>query len=116
MGCHGDLIADRLRLPMDPQAMQHPHPATHDEATDDADRTVVRPISFDAARREGAVSAPNALPPGTRLGEFEIDGVLGQGGFSVVYVAVDHSLGRRVALKEYIPASLASRALDSLQV
>lgn len=96
--------------------MQQPFPATRDESTDDAERTLVRPISFDAAQRERALSAPNALPPGTRLGEFEIEGVLGQGGFSVVYVAADHSLGRRVALKEYIPAPLASRAIDSQQV
>ena len=51
----------------------------------------------------------NALPPGTTLGEFELLGVLGEGGFGIVYTAQDHSLRRRVALKEYMPASLASR-------
>ena len=50
-----------------------------------------------------------ALPPGTRFGEFEVLGVLGIGGFGVVYLAQDHSLERQVALKEYMPSSLAIR-------
>ena len=51
----------------------------------------------------------DALPPGTRFGEFEIRRVLGVGGFGIVYLAHDHSLEREVALKEYMPASLAAR-------
>ena len=51
----------------------------------------------------------DALPPGTRFGEFEILRVLGVGGFGIVYLARDHSLERQVALKEYMPASLAAR-------
>jgi serine/threonine protein kinase len=51
----------------------------------------------------------DALPPGTRFGEFEIIRVLGVGGFGIVYLAQDHSLEREVALKEYMPASLAAR-------
>jgi serine/threonine protein kinase len=54
-------------------------------------------------------SAPNALPIGTRLGEFEISRVLGAGGFGIVYLATDHALQREVAIKEYMPASLAGR-------
>ena len=49
------------------------------------------------------------MPPGTRFGEFEIIRVLGVGGFGIVYLAQDHSLERQVALKEYMPASLAAR-------
>ena len=52
----------------------------------------------------------NALPIGTRLAEFELLRVLGEGGFGIVYLAQDHSLRRRVAIKEYMPAALASRA------
>ena len=51
----------------------------------------------------------NALPVGTSLGEFELLGVLGEGGFGIVYRAWDHSLQRQVAIKEYMPASLAHR-------
>jgi serine/threonine protein kinase len=51
----------------------------------------------------------DALPAGTRFGEFEILRVLGVGGFGIVYLARDHSLERDVALKEYMPASLAAR-------
>ncbi|KQW01312.1 serine/threonine-protein kinase [Rhizobacter sp. Root1221] len=49
------------------------------------------------------------LPGGTRLGEFELTRVIGEGGFGIVYLAWDHSLERRVALKEYMPATLAAR-------
>src|SRR5688572_3980323 len=51
----------------------------------------------------------NALPKGTRLGEFEIRRVIGAGGFGIVYMAFDHGLEREVAIKEYMPSSLASR-------
>ncbi len=51
----------------------------------------------------------SALPVGTRLGEFELRGLLGVGGFGIVYLAFDHALEREVAVKEYMPASLAGR-------
>ena len=52
---------------------------------------------------------PAALPPGTRLDEFELRRVLGIGGFGIVYLAFDHALEREVAIKEYMPASLVGR-------
>ena len=52
----------------------------------------------------------NGLPVGTYLGEFELTAMVGEGGFGIVYEAYDHSLQRRVALKEYMPSSLAARA------
>lgn len=55
------------------------------------------------------VSHVDALPPGTRLAEFEILGLLGVGGFGMVYKAFDHSLHRAVAIKEYMPTALAGR-------
>ncbi len=53
--------------------------------------------------------AGDALPPGTRLGEFEIRQIIGSGGFGIVYLAWDHALEREVALKEYMPVTLAGR-------
>jgi serine/threonine protein kinase len=58
------------------------------------------------------ITHADALAPGTRLAEFELLGVLGVGGFGMVYQAFDHSLQRPVALKEYIPAALAGRGQD----
>lgn len=54
-------------------------------------------------------NASEALPPGTRLHEFDVRGVLGVGGFGIVYLAWDHALEREVALKEYMPVALAGR-------
>ncbi len=51
----------------------------------------------------------HALPNGTRLDEFELTQRIGEGGFSIVYLAWDHSLDRKVAVKEYMPGSLAAR-------
>ena len=68
-------------------------------------------------RSEGGTATPvlssNALPVGTRVHEFEITRVIGEGGFSVVYLAFDHTLHRSIALKEYIPSALASRRGDN---
>lgn len=56
-----------------------------------------------------SVDTGNALPAGTYLGEFELLSVVGEGGFGIVYRAWDHSLKRQVAVKEYMPSSLAQR-------
>lgn len=51
----------------------------------------------------------NCLPVGYQLYEFEIKGVIGEGGFGIVYLAYDHQLHRMLAIKEYMPISLAKR-------
>jgi len=56
---------------------------------------------------------PNALPVGYRFNEFEIKEVIGGGGFGIVYRAWDHQLERTVAIKEYMPSSLAVRGEDN---
>jgi hypothetical protein len=64
----------------------------------------------------GAPTAPATsghsltLAAGTRLGEFEVTKTIGEGGFGIVYLAWDHSLDRKVALKEYMPSSIAFRS------
>ena len=50
-----------------------------------------------------------ALPPGTKLGPYEIVAQLGAGGMGEVYRARDTRLERDVAVK-VLPASLASDA------
>jgi serine/threonine protein kinase len=51
-----------------------------------------------------------ALASGALVGEdYEIERVLGSGGFGITYLARDKSLGIQVAIKEYFPASLAYR-------
>jgi serine/threonine protein kinase/peptidoglycan hydrolase-like protein with peptidoglycan-binding domain len=49
------------------------------------------------------------LRPGQHVGRYRIVSVLGQGGFGITYRAVDSELSRDVAIKEYLPASLAIR-------
>jgi serine/threonine protein kinase len=52
------------------------------------------------------------LRAGHQLQEFIVERLLGVGGYSCVYLARDTRLDRRVALKEYLPATLAARAPD----
>ncbi|CAN7412291.1 serine/threonine protein kinase [Acidovorax sp. LjRoot117] len=67
-------------------------------------------VSSPASAPASGISHTDALPPGTRLAEFEILGLLGVGGFGMVYKAFDHSLHRAVAIKEYMPSALAGRS------
>ena len=57
-------------------------------------------------------TVPNALPVGYRFNEFEIKEVIGGGGFGIVYRAWDHQLERTIAIKEFMPGSLAVRGDD----
>ena len=58
---------------------------------------------------ETPISHRDALAVGTLLSEFEIQGLLGVGGFGMVYRAWDHSLRRSVAIKEFMPSGMAER-------
>src|ERR1044071_9024156 len=49
------------------------------------------------------------LPAGTALRGYELVSILGQGAFGITYRARDLSLNRDVAIKEYLPTSLALR-------
>ncbi len=57
-------------------------------------------------------SHPLALPPGASLEGYLIERVLGHGGMGITYLAVDKADGRRVAIKELLPASIATRRPD----
>ncbi len=52
---------------------------------------------------------PLVLPPGTNVNGYLINDVIGQGGFGITYLAYDTESRRIVALKEYLPASVALR-------
>ena len=65
---------------------------------DDATK-VSRPVSQDYG----------SLQPGATIGRYEIVSVLGHGGFGITYRARDRQLERDVAIKEYLPSSLAVR-------
>jgi non-specific serine/threonine protein kinase len=52
------------------------------------------------------------LPIGHRIGELQIEAMLGGGGFGIVYRAFDLTLQRVVAVKEYMPSMLAVRHGD----
>ena len=56
-----------------------------------------------------AQQANHALPTGYQLDEYRIEHQLSLGGFSIVYLATDRE-GQSVAIKEYLPNSLALRA------
>lgn len=56
---------------------------------------------------------PASLPPDTAIGGYRVVRKLAAGGFGVVYLAIDPQ-GQQVAIKEYLPASLASRAAGEL--
>ena len=53
-----------------------------------------------------------ALPKGYRLHEYQLDRVLGAGGFGLTYLGWDTSLDKPVAIKEYLPNDLAVRETD----
>ena len=56
---------------------------------------------------------PSSLPPDTMIGGYRIVRKVAAGGFGVVYLAVDAE-GQQLAIKEYLPSSLVSRAPGAL--
>ncbi|VWC56681.1 serine/threonine protein kinase [Burkholderia lata] len=65
-----------------------------------------------ATRGDASEFTVRPLPLGHRLGELQLDEVLGIGGFGIVYRAFDRTLRRAVAIKEYMPSMLATRGGD----
>jgi serine/threonine protein kinase len=56
---------------------------------------------------------PAPLPPDTVIGGYRIVRKVAAGGFGLVYLALDPD-GQQVAVKEYLPSSLANRAIGEL--
>ena len=71
---------------------------------------------LEAVRAAPAAMPAHTLAIGTRLREYEVKGLIGEGTCSIVYLAWDHSLQRKVAVKEYMPASMVGRIQGSTNV
>jgi len=58
----------------------------------------------------------DALPEGTQLQAYTLGPVLGAGGFGITYRASEQFTDRPVAIKEFLPTSIAQRAPDGVSV
>ncbi|SOD30759.1 Serine/threonine protein kinase [Variovorax sp. YR752] len=93
-----------------------PKPGQPTTTTGDTAATVITAGATPVTSPATGTTDAGLLPVGSRLAEFEVTRVIGQGGFGVVYEAWDHTLERVVAIKEYLPTSLSTRQNDGTVV
>lgn len=68
-------------------------------------------------KRRFAKKRSRGLCPGVILhGKYLVGRMLGEGGFGITYIGLDLDQGRKVAIKEFMPANAAGRSPDGLQV
>jgi serine/threonine protein kinase/HAMP domain-containing protein len=109
--------AGDVPAPRPPDGAERDEPELRPLMGAERDVTVVLPRH--GAGKDAAVrrlprpgSADLALAPGTAMHEYRIDGVLGEGGFGVTYLATDVHLDAAVAIKEYLPQDIVFRSAD----
>ena len=94
----------RLRGPAPHAAEDHTDVASSDAAWDGTlDEDVADPGDVDRPTQETAVvtlgDREYELAPGSRLGEYQIERKIGQGGMGMVYAAIHPLIGKRAAIK-----------------
>jgi len=82
--------------------MSPPSPAAPQPPASGEPKTMLVP------RRDSGVE----LPRGTQLAHYVVERCLGVGGHGIVYRAYDSALQRSVAIKEYMPATIAARSRE----
>ncbi len=87
-------------------------PASRGSADPALDATMRSPGDQPVAIRGGPAAA--VLPPGARIGRYEVRDVLGSGGMGVVYRAHDPDLHRDLAIKVVLPDAASPRAQERL--
>jgi len=55
------------------------------------------------------LNTDDVLPPGYRLHWYQLQSLLGDGGFGITYLGRDTNLSQSVAIKEYFPKSMVRR-------
>src|SRR5262249_38284013 len=70
------------------------------------------PAMDDTTPRDDAQAHPHALPKGTVIAGYRIEGVLGAGGFGITYKAFNPITRQTVAIKEFFPAAIAAARGD----
>ena len=99
------------------QRLPEPPPLPGEGSAAPERRSVLRlPAGKRAASDTCPVPPRKPLPQGTRLGEYTVLRVLGEGGFGITYLAVLTATGHKVVMKEHMPCGLAMRAEDGLSV
>ena len=58
----------------------------------------------------------DSLPKGTKISHYEILEVLGEGGFGIVYKALNLKIDKIVAIKEFMPKDITSRSYNNATI
>ena len=76
--------------------------SANDGSEDNGSDTIASPA-------EWSLPPDQALPIDAQLRDYKIRKVIHESDFSIIYLAWDRSLRRRVAIKEYLPRNLTLR-------